>query len=81
LDLGHNNDFASDLVFLDPPYGKHLADKAISILLKYGWVNKNAIFVLEKETNNELSCNLRTIDQRKYGNTEISILSTFDLKI
>ena len=81
LDLSHNDDLASNLVFLDPPYGKNLGDKAISVLLKYGWVNENAIFILEKETKNELSCDLKIIDQRKYGKTEINILSAFDLKI
>jgi len=81
LDLSHNNDLASDLVFLDPPYEKNLGDRAISILLKYGWVKRHAIFVLEKEIKSELSCDLKLIDQRKYGKTEINILSAFDLKI
>ena len=81
LDLSHNNDLASDLVFLDPPYEKNLGEKAISILLKYGWVKRNAIFVLEKEIKSELSCDLKLIDQRKYGKTEINILCAFDFKI
>ena len=81
LDLSHNNDLASDLVFLDPPYEKNLGEKAMSILLKYGWVKRNAIFVLEKEIKSELSCDLKLIDQRKYGKTEINILCAFDFKI
>ena len=80
LDLKNNDDISSDLVFLDPPYGKNLGEKAIAVLLKYGWVNKDAIFILEKETRNELSCDLKIIDQRKYGKTEIIILSAFNLK-
>ena len=65
----------------NPPYEKNLGEKAISILLKYGWVKRNAIFVLEKEIKSELSCDLKLIDQRKYGKTEINILCAFDFKI
>jgi len=75
LDLKYNKDLRSDIVFLDPPYGKNFFKKTISDLLKNNWVNENAIFVLEKESKINLSCDLDIIDQRKYGKTEINILT------
>ena len=78
LKLNNNDDIMSDIVFLDPPYGKNFGEKTIKILLKNGWVNEDAIFILEKETENKISCNLKIIDQRQYGKTEINILTNLN---
>lgn len=44
---GHNQPF--DLVFLDPPFGLGLLDKAVSALLKNNWLAKDAIIYVEYE--------------------------------
>ena len=75
LQLKNSDDLMSNIVFLDPPYGRNLGEKTIKVLLKNGWVNEGAIFILEKEIERKLSCNLKIIDQRKYGKTEINILT------
>ena len=81
LNLNHHDGIPSDIVFIDPPYGKNLCEKAISILWKYSWVKENTIFVLEQEVKVEGNYGLRIIDQRRYGRTNISILSGLGLKI
>tara|TARA_X000000368_G_C23025182_1_gene709822 strand:- start:1412 stop:1984 length:573 start_codon:yes stop_codon:yes gene_type:complete len=81
LNLNHNDRTRNDIVFLDPPYGKNLCEKAISMLLKYSWVKETTIFVLEQELKVEGNYGLRIIDQRRYGRTNISILSGLGLKI
>lgn len=74
LDLNQNYGVVSNLVFLDPPYGKNLGTLTISLLLENNWVNSNTIFILEKEVNGQFSSELTIVDQRVYGGTEILIL-------
>ena len=74
LDLNQNHGVASNLVFLDPPYGKNLGTLTISLLLENNWVNSNTIFILEKEVNGQFSSELTIVDQRVYGGTEILVL-------
>ena len=74
LDLNQNYGVVSNLVFLDPPYGKNLGSLAISLLLENDWVNGDTIFILEKEVNGLFSSELTIVDQRVYGGTEILIL-------
>ena len=74
LDLNQNDGVVSNLVFLDPPYGKNLGSLAISLLLENDWVNGDTIFILEKEVNGLFSSELTIVDQRVYGGTEILIL-------
>ena len=74
IDLNQNDGVVSNLVFLDPPYGKNLGNLAISLLLENDWVNGDTIFILEKEVNGLFSSELTIVDQRVYGGTEILIL-------
>ncbi len=37
-----------DLVFCDPPYGKSLAEAALASAAAGGWLNKNALIVVEE---------------------------------
>ncbi|MDP7150428.1 MAG: 16S rRNA (guanine(966)-N(2))-methyltransferase RsmD [Paracoccaceae bacterium] len=72
--LGINKDQPFDLIFLDPPYGKGLGEKAIGAAMDGGWVAKNALIVWEDSAEIELPERLDLLDQRKYGDTRISIL-------
>ncbi len=74
LNLSQNMGRVNDLVFLDPPYGKNMGFKTISILQKNGWVNENTTFILEKEVKDHFNSSLTIVDQRIYGGTEINIL-------
>ncbi|MDG2339590.1 MAG: 16S rRNA (guanine(966)-N(2))-methyltransferase RsmD [Paracoccaceae bacterium] len=72
--LASNNDAAFDLVFLDPPYGKGLGEHAIAAAIKGGWVADGALIVWEESAAINVPEQLELLDQRKYGDTRISIL-------
>ncbi len=66
-----------DLVFIDPPYFKDVASKALSSLLHNGWLAKNSTIVIELSAKEDLiysNENFQEISIRKYGNTKIILL-------
>ena len=71
LELGLSLEGKNDIVFLDPPYGKNLAENTINTLLKNGWINKKSLLILEKDKDELFQLDLRLLDKRRYGNTEI----------
>ncbi|MCO4322191.1 16S rRNA (guanine(966)-N(2))-methyltransferase RsmD [Aliidiomarina quisquiliarum] len=42
---------ACNLVFIDPPFHKNLANQAIELLAKHNWLAENALVYLETEVN------------------------------
>jgi len=48
LAKGTKNGF--DLVFIDPPFRKELAAKAIDLLMAHQWLNNNALIYVETES-------------------------------
>lgn len=62
-----------DLVFIDPPYGKGLGEKALTSLISGRWLNPDAIVVLEEALKSEVPPveGLALIDARDYGDTKI----------
>lgn len=73
-DIGRIEPF--DLVFVDPPYGKGLGEKALFSAAKGGWLNDGAIAVLEEQSDSEISEmeNYEELDQRHYGETQFVLL-------
>lgn len=68
-----------NLVFIDPPYFKKLADKALISLVNRGWLEKGAIIVVEQARIEELSFSLenyKELDMRMYGNSKFTILES-----
>jgi len=65
------------LVFLDPPYGKGIVDKALLSLVKGGWLAERAVIVVEERAGVELTlpAGYRELERRSYGDTDIRILS------
>ena len=61
------------LAFLDPPYGKGLADKALASLLAGGWLTPDAVVVVEEREGLEVAApaGLAVIDRRVYGETQV----------
>ncbi len=72
--LGERHGPAADLVFLDPPYGLGLGEKAIDAALGGGWLAPGAIIVWEDNRSPEVPGRLVRRDQRKYGDTIVTIL-------
>jgi 16S rRNA (guanine966-N2)-methyltransferase len=64
------------LAFLDPPYGKGLADTALAGLADGGWLKANAICVVEERAETPFTPPpaLQKIDTRIYGDTAVHIL-------
>ncbi|PPD46502.1 MAG: 16S rRNA (guanine(966)-N(2))-methyltransferase RsmD [Methylocystis sp.] len=63
---------AFSLAFLDPPYGKGLAEPALHALIDGGWLARDALLVIEEsaDTAVELPAALKQEDERRYGDTQ-----------
>ena len=63
-----------DIVFLDPPYKDDYIDKAITKLLEYNMLNKDALIICEynKEINHEYDL-LEEAKTKKYGDKFVTI--------
>ena len=62
-----------DLIFLDPPYGMGLGEGAIASCLENGWIAPGAMVVWEENTAPMIPAPLEEIDQRKYGDTLVTL--------
>src|SRR6476659_7450458 len=68
---GRNGGFA--LMFLDPPYGQGLAERALASAAAGGWLAPGAIAVIEerKGTAVSLPAGFVQLDRRAWGDTEV----------
>jgi 16S rRNA (guanine966-N2)-methyltransferase len=68
-----------DLLFLDPPYGKGLGEKALHSAAEGGWVRQGAVAVLEERADAEIAlpAGYEVIDTRVYGDTKILVMRAF----
>ena len=62
-----------DLVFLDPPYGMGLGEKAVASCLANGWIAPGAMIVWEESVSPTVPAPLEQIDQRRYGDTLVTL--------
>jgi 16S rRNA (guanine966-N2)-methyltransferase len=63
------------LVFLDPPYGKGLAEQALTSARDGGWLTNDALIVVEEATDAfKAPDGFEEIERRKYDDTEFTIL-------
>jgi 16S rRNA (guanine966-N2)-methyltransferase len=72
--LGDNPDMPYDLVFLDPPYGKALGQKALTAITQGGWLADDALIVWEENASMTAPEGFDLHDARKYGDTYISLM-------
>jgi 16S rRNA (guanine966-N2)-methyltransferase len=65
-----------DLAFLDPPYGKGLAEKSLQSLVQGGWLTDGAICVVEDRigVSFTIPTGLVDLDQRFWGDTLVRFL-------
>ena len=63
------------LAFLDPPYGQGLARLALAALIAGGWLEPNALCVVEEDAKADIAApvGLERVDERIYGDTKIAI--------
>ena len=64
---------AATLLFLDPPYGRDLAPKALASAAEGGWLADGAIAVIEERADIEvkLPAEFSALDRREYGDTQV----------
>ncbi len=63
-----------DLIFLDPPYGKRLGQLALKSAQSGGWIAPGAMVIWEEGTAQDVPEGFKLLDERKYGDTYITIL-------
>ena len=66
------------LVFLDPPYGKGLGEAALASAMTGGWIGPEALVVWEENVLPVVPDGFRQLDQRRYGDTLVTILMRDD---
>lgn len=69
-----NKGAACALVFMDPPYGKGLGELALTAARNAGWLANDALIIWEENSPQHAPDGYVLHDQRKYGDTWISIL-------
>lgn len=72
LDIAPEN--PCDLVFLDPPYGKSLGQRALGAIQNNGWLMPDALVVWEENAPMPSPDGFETIDTRRYGDTHMTLL-------
>ncbi len=72
--LGDNPGAGYDLIFLDPPYGKGLGQKALAAVAQGGWLADDALIVWEENAPMAAPEGFELHDTRKYGDTHISLM-------
>jgi 16S rRNA (guanine966-N2)-methyltransferase len=64
------------LIFLDPPYGKGLAEKALASAQSGGWLALDTLIVVEEAAKSEFAVpeGFTELERRRYDDTEFVIL-------
>jgi 16S rRNA (guanine966-N2)-methyltransferase len=64
------------LVFLDPPYGKGLGERALASLRDGGWLVPEALVIVEEATDAGFAAppGYAEIERRHYDDTEFTFL-------
>jgi 16S rRNA (guanine966-N2)-methyltransferase len=64
------------VAFLDPPYGKGLADKALVSARDGGWLTPEALIVVEEAADGGFAApdGFEELERRDYGDTQVTIL-------
>ncbi|MEM9523579.1 MAG: 16S rRNA (guanine(966)-N(2))-methyltransferase RsmD [Pseudomonadota bacterium] len=62
------------LVFLDPPYGRHLGEKALARARRGGWLASEALIVWEEGRPVYPPPEFVKLEQRQYGDTILTVM-------
>ncbi|MRX50623.1 16S rRNA (guanine(966)-N(2))-methyltransferase RsmD [Paracoccus sp. S-4012] len=73
-DLGPNRGTGYGLVFLDPPYGQGLGERALASAQAGGWLAPGAMVVWEEGAAPAIPGGFDLLDQRRYGDTLVTLL-------
>lgn len=73
--LGPAPDAPADLVFLDPPYGKSLGQKALTAARAGGWIAPEAFVLWEENAAQDAPDGFSAQDSRRFGDTHVTFLT------
>lgn len=68
-----------DLVFLDPPYGQGLGERALRSAAEGGWLCRDALIVWEESAPKDAPDGFRKVDDRRFGDTYVTMLRFSDV--
>lgn len=74
--LAVNKGTPCSLIFMDPPYGKGLGERALSTARAGGWITDGALIIWEESSPQHPPDGYELHDQRKYGDTWITVLES-----
>ena len=72
--LGENRAMPFSLVFLDPPYGRQLGEKALAAAVQGGWLAPGALVVWEEAAPQATTDAFELCDHRKFGTTHVTLM-------
>lgn len=70
------SEIPASLVFLDPPYGKALGEKALMAAQTSGWIAPGALIVWEENAPQTAPEGFSELDIRKFGDSIMTFLET-----
>ena len=74
LEYYQNNNIKFDLIFLDPPYKKHIINDILDYLLNNDLLNNNALIICEfMEKEEFINERLKLYKEKKYGDKYVFI--------
>jgi 16S rRNA (guanine966-N2)-methyltransferase len=73
--LGDNRGAPYTLVFLDPPYGRGLGERALASAAAGGWLAPGAVIVWEEASEQAAPPGFTGDDARRYGDTWVTFLT------
>lgn len=62
-----------DVIFLDPPYAQNLIPRAISALVRMGWLAENALIVAESGAEDPSPFDAAPLTNRRFGAAQITV--------
>lgn len=74
--LGENRGAPFALLFLDPPYGRSLGERALLSARGGGWIAPGAVIAWEEAAPMPAPEGFRPLDARRYGETHLTLLET-----
>ena len=74
---------AFDVVFVDPPYGRGLGERALASALAGGWLKPAAVVVLEEDAASVIQpvAGLETREIRRIGDTQLVFMQPSNLAV
>lgn len=65
-----------DIIFLDPPFGKNMIEKSLSLLAESECVSEQTLIYVESESAWQAEKNVEVIKQAKAGQVHYTLLKT-----